>query len=570
MLPPHTARYLGTRHMASSAHYLGAQAAYEILEAGGNAIDAGVAGGIALSIVQSEFLNFAGVAPIVVRTADGRVTTISGLGCWPKAASIDYFVKNHGGRIPTGIMSTVVPAAPDAWITALERFGTMSFGQIVVPAIRYATEGYCAQEITGHIVSNYMHRLETMPDNAALFLRNGEPPAAGEVLRQPDTAASLVYMAEQEAAVAARAGRRAGLDAARAAFYRGEIAERIVRFHEENGGWLTRQDLASFRVEVEPALTVEYQGLEVHGCGFWCQGPVLLQTLKILEKFNLASMKHNSSAYIHLIVEALKLAFADRHAYYGDTKFVEIPGSELLSSDYAKQRSVLIDPNSAHDGMPDCGETSVELGRQRPAASPKWCEPPIDTSYISVVDREGNSFSATPSDDRLNSPLVPGTGLVPSPRGTQSFLDPNHPAAVGPGRRPRLTPSPATVVKPGEWVMPIGSPGNDVQPQAMLQVILNLTAFGMTPREALQAPRFATYSFPATSDPHDYHPNRVTLEGRIPATTADELARLGHNIAWWPDWDWRAGCVCFVLADLKTGVKEGAPDPRRPSGCAGR
>lgn len=567
VMPTHHPRIFGVRHMAASAHYLGAQAALEMLDAGGNAVDAGVAGGIALQIVQGEFLNFAGVAPIVLRMADGETVSISGLGSWPQAASIDYFNAHHGGRIPTGIMRTVVPGAPDAWITALERYGTMAFGDVAKAAVRYARTGYAAQSITEEVVRDHRHLIEAWPENEAVYLPGGRVPEPGQILRQPEAAASLDYMADEERVASASGGRLAGLEAARAAFYRGDIAEKIVRYHEENGGWMTRDDLSSFRVEVETAPRIIWRGAEVYGCGPWCQGPVLLQTLKLLEAFELP--EHNSARYVHLLTEALKLAFADRHAYYGDPRFIDVPLQELLSESYAAQRRGLLRWDAAHPGMPEPGVTSVVPGATRHAATPEWRDPGIDTSYICVVDRHGNAFSATPSDDVLNGPMIPSTGFVPSTRGMQSWLDPAHPACLAPGKRPRLTPSPALIVKPGEWVMPMGSPGNDVQPQAMLQVLLNSIVFKMSPQEAIDQPRFATYSFPATTDPHDFSPGRLALEDRFDEETCLVLSALGHDVVRWPGWEWRAGSVCLVWGDLRTGLLEGGADTRRPGGVRG-
>jgi gamma-glutamyltranspeptidase/glutathione hydrolase len=263
----------------------------------------------------------------------------------------------------------------------------------------------------------------------------------------------------------------------------------------------------------------------------------------------------------------MKLAFADREAYYGDPRHVKVPADALLDPGYATLRRGLLDPLRAFPEMPPPGDP---VGRQ--PVLPSWTGPQgtgrgrsnLDTSYVAVVDRDGNAFSATPSDVSTDTPVVPGTGLAVSSRGSQSWLVPEHPSAVAGGKRPRLTTNPAMVFRDGRLVMPFGSPGGDVQAQAMLQVLLNLVVFGMTPQVAVEAPRFATQSFPDSFWPHRYFPGRVTLEGRIPDATADALAGIGHTVARWPDWEWRAGAVCLVRVD-DAGVRWAAADPRRDS-----
>jgi gamma-glutamyltranspeptidase/glutathione hydrolase len=322
---------------------------------------------------------------------------------------------------------------------------------------------------------------------------------------------------------------------------------------------------------VERALKVSWDGAEVYICGPWCQGPVLGQTMALLEGTDLKALGHNSPAYIHHLVEVLKLAYADRHRYYGDPKFVDVPMGDLLSERYLAERRRLVDPRKASPGMPEAGALPPGGSKVHPKAAPGSfvSEDVLDTSYVCAVDRHGNAFSATPSDGSAGAPIVPGLGFVPSTRGVQSWTDPSVPAVLAPGKRPRLTPSPVMLRKPGEWIMPIGSPGNDVQPQAILQVLLNVHLFGMTPQEAVEAPRFATFSFPRSSDPHSYNPGLLKLEGRMPQSTFGALSELGHDVAGWPDWEWVAGAVCTIVADARTRTLEGGSDPRRPTAVAG-
>jgi gamma-glutamyltranspeptidase/glutathione hydrolase len=568
----HRPTIAGTRHAIATGHYLAATAGFAILEAGGNAIDAGCAAGIALGVLQSDLVDVAGVAPIMIYLAESReVVTIAGLGPWPKALDPELFMREHGGRIPKGVLRTVVPAAPDAWITALKRWGTMSFGEVAAAATRFARDGFPMYPLMAASLERHAADHRAWPSSAAIFLPNGRPPAAGELFRQTDLGASLQYMADEEKASAGR-GRDAGLDAARDAFYRGDIARKILAFMRQEGGLLSAEDLAEYRSPVGPPERRRFGDLEVFTCGAWCQGPVLLQTLALLEGTDLAALGHNSADYLHLLTEALKLAFADREAYYGDPALVEVPLATLISEEYAARRRQLIRPDRASPEMPPPGEIDGP-GRRgfgdlaRGAGDPN---PEPDTSYVCVADRFGNLFSATPSDGSYGSPVVPGTGLIPSNRGSQSRPDPRHPAGVAPGRRPRLTPNPALAIKGGgERMMPFGTPGGDVQSQAMLQVLLNRFVFGHDLQAAIESPRFASYSYPSSFAPFDYYPGRLAVEARIPEAVIGELARRGHEIQRWPDWIWTAGAVCAIEVDRKRGIIEAGADPRRAAYALG-
>ncbi|MBV8888376.1 MAG: gamma-glutamyltransferase family protein [Alphaproteobacteria bacterium] len=564
-----------TRHAIAAGHYLAATAGFAILEAGGNAVDAGVAAGIALGVLQSDLVNVAGVAPIMIYLAERReVVTIAGLGTWPRALDPELFQREHGGKIPVGVLRTVVPAAPDAWITALRRYGTMSFGEVAAAAIRLARDGFPMYPLMAASLDKQAERLCGWPSSAAVFLPGGRPPAAGEVFRQTDLAASLQYMADEERAAAGKGngrGREAGLETARDAFYRGDIAKKIVGFMKEQGGLLAAEDLAEYHSPVGPPERRRFGDLDVFTCGAWCQGPLLLQTLALLEGTDVAALGHNSADYIHNLTEALKLAFADREAYYTDPATGTVPLPTLISSEYAAERRKLIRPDRAWPEMPPAGELPGDLGgsapRLRPSAPNPNPEP--DTSYVCAADRWGNLFSATPSDGCYGSPIVPGTGLIPSNRGSQSRPDPRHPAGAAPGKRPRLTPNPALAIKGGDQFLPFGTPGGDVQTQAMLQVLLNIFVHGQDVQSAIESPRFASYSYPSSFAPYDYYPGRLNVEGRVPESVTADLARRGHQIERWPDWIWLAGAVCAILVDKQRGVLEAGADPRRAAYALG-
>jgi gamma-glutamyltranspeptidase / glutathione hydrolase len=554
----------GARHAVSAGHYLAASAGFAILEAGGNAVDAGCAAGIALGVLQPDLVNVAGVAPILIRMADGTVESIAGLGHWPRSIPADYFMTHHGGKMPAGVLRTVVPAAPDAWITALERHGTMGFFEVAQFAIRFAGEGFATNALLAGTIAGHRDEYARWPQNAAIFLPGGAPPAVSSRFVQSDLARTLSFMAEEDrTAVKAGKGRLGGLAAAHAAFYRGDIAREIVDFQRREGGFLSMEDMAGFRSRIEPVVRRNWRGHEVLVCGPWCQGPALMQALLLAEKLGLDGLAHNSPEYLHLITEALKAALADREHHMGDPLFVDVPLEALLSDAHLAARAALVDRARAHPGVPDpilpaTTHLPAPMGDVLPTIE-------ADTSYVAVVDRWGNAFSATPSDGSWNSPVVPGTGLVPSPRGTQSRPDPKHPAGVAPGKRPRLTPNPAMVVTREGGVMPFGTPGGDVQIQAMLQVLLNVLHFGMDVQSAIEAPRVATYSFPSSFAPYEYFPARLAVESRIPAETRAALSARGHEVKDWPEMTWLAGSVEAVLSDPAAGLVRAGADPRRPA-----
>jgi gamma-glutamyltranspeptidase/glutathione hydrolase len=563
----------GARYMISAGHYLATQAGHAVLEAGGNAVDAGVAAGIALGVVHSDQVQFSGVAPIIVYlAARDEAVVISGLGWWPLATRPELFVEEHGGHIPLGLLRTVVPAAPDAWLQALGRYGTMSFGDVAAAAIRYARDGYTMHPVMAHYIERYADSYRQWPQNVAIYMAAGRPPRPGELFVQTDLARSIQHMVDEERAASPR-GRAAGLAAARDAFYRGDLAAAMVKYHRENGGWLTANDLATYRSEIEAPVRTSFHGTEVLSCGPWCQGPVLLQMLALLEGDDLRALGHNSPAYVHLVAEAMKLCFADRERYYGDPRFVDVPMDALLSPAYAQARRRLIRDDRAWAEMPPAGDVGGVDGSaptRLPAAMARGGEAlPGDTSYVCVVDRHGNAFSATPSDVSWESPIIPRLGFCPSSRGSQSWATPGHPSSVQPKKRPRLTPNPALALRRGALLMPFGAPGGDLQPQGMLQVFLNHAVFGMSAQEAVEAPRFVTHSFPGSFEPHPYHPGRLDLETGIGSATGDALAALGHRVQWLPELSIGTAGVCAIVADREAGILYGGADPRRAARAMG-
>ncbi|MSO65548.1 MAG: gamma-glutamyltransferase family protein [Alphaproteobacteria bacterium] len=579
-----------TRHAAASGHYLATQAAFQILEAGGNAVDAGVAGAIALGVLESELVSFTGVAPMIFYMAErGEVVTIDGLGVWPQAASCEHFVRNHGGKIPKGILRSVVPGAPDAFFTALERYGTMSFADVAATAIRFAREGFPMYPLMNELLTKQAGGIRELAENARIYLPKGQAPAIGDLFVQADYGATLQYLADAEAKAAKTGGRVAGIEAARAAFYRGDVAAAIDRHQRENGGLLAASDMADYRARVEPPVSVRFGDHQVFGCGPWCQGPMLLQEIAILKGANVAAMGHNSADYIHTIVETVKLAAADRERYFGDPRFVDVPMGALLDDRYAEARFKMIQPERACPDLPPAGTVAADAaawGRSGasggvPRRANVWRSDSgsdahvgdkrgLDTSYVCVVDRHGNAFSCTPSDGMPASSIVPGLGIGPSQRGSQTWAVPGHPSMIEPGKRPRLTCNPALAIgRDGKFVMPFGTPGADIQTQAMLQVYLNLFAFGMNPQAAVEAPRVASMGIPDSFEPHTYTPGLVKIEGGIDTAVGETLAQRGHVVEWWPEGFWQFGSVCAILDDRENGTMRAVADHRRTGAAQG-
>ena len=556
----------GVTHMVSSGHYLAAAAGYRVLEQGGNAVDAGVASGIAINVTLPHMTSFGGVAPIVIYVAEtNEVVTISGLGRWPKAVSLELFLDTYG-EIPRGIPRSVVPSACDAWLTALELYGTMSFEQVVTPALELAEEGFPASHRLAASIAGSAAVLRGSPEAMAAFMPADKPPAVGDTLRRPGLAMVFRWMIDAERRASSE-GRRRGVRAARDVFYKGEVAERMTRFCQQRGGYLTMDDFADFHARVEPPETASYKGVRRLHLRRLVPGPVAAAGAEHPRGHRHVGMGHNSAAYVHTAVEAVKLAFADRDAYYGDPDFVDVPMEMLLSKEHAAERRALIDPGSAWPEMPPAGGAAGQAASvsSSPDDGGPW---EGDTSYTCVVDGAGNAFSATPSDGEVGVPLVPEIGMAISTRGSQSWLDPEHPSSLAPWKRPRLTPNPALALRDGRLFMPFGTPGGDAQVQAMAQLFLNVVEFGMDPQQAIEAPRFVSMSFPNSFWPHAYRPGVLAVESRIGDDVLSGLTDRGHSIERWPDWEALTGGACAIKADR--GALFAGADPRRESYAIGR
>jgi gamma-glutamyltranspeptidase/glutathione hydrolase len=393
----------------------------------------------------------------------------------------------------------------------------------------------------------------------------------GEIYVQRDIAGFFTRLMNAESRERRR-GRKEGLAAAHDAFYKGEIAERIVKFVQEprldstgkrHCGLITKEDLQRYATRVEEPVTANYRGYDVFKCGPWSQGPVFLQQLALLEGYELGAMRHNSPEYIHLLIEAAKLAFADRESYYGDPDFVEVPLDVLLSREYAATRRKLIDPDRASMELRP-GNASAYRPREQQGGSDIHKG---DTTHLDAMDRWGNMLSATPSGGWFrSSPVIEGLGFPLGTRLQMFSLDPGHPNCLRPGKRPRTTLTPSLALKDGRPYMVFGTPGADQQDQWSLQFFLNCVDFGMNLQVAVDAPTFHTGHFPSSFHPHGAEPGALYLEGRIPRETIASLGEKGHVVR--VGGDWSHGRVLGIRFDAESGTISGAATARMETGYA--
>ena len=569
---------MGTYGAVAAGHYLAAEIGMQVLERGGNAIDAGVAAGFCLNLVKPQSNGIGGEAPILIyRNADGptpRLAAINGQGPAPRRATIAWFREQGIDPIPgDGLLPATVPASFGSWVTALLYYGTLGLKETLGPVVELARSGFAVYPHLQAQIARYADKFRAeWPSTAEVFLDNGRVPAVGWLLRQPRWADTFQRAIDVELRERHR-GREAALRATLDYFYRGPVAEQAVRFAAEtpvldasgraNRGLLALEDFAEFRTKVEPPVTVNYRGLDVYKCGPWSQGPVFLQQLTLLEGFDLAKLGHNTPEYIHTVVEAAKLAFADREQYYGDPAFVDVPLDRLLSKEYAARRRALIDPDVA---SPDLRPGDAPPTRPRTVVG----DPRVytgDTTHLDVIDAQGNLFAATPSGAWIqSSPVVPGLGFPLGTRGQQFYLDPDHPNALAPGKRPRTTLSPSLVLKDGRPHLVFGTPGGDQQDQWTLQFFLNVVDFGLDLQAAIDAPTFHSAHFPSSFYPHGAFPNRLVVEGRIPPEVRAALAAKGHEVVL--SGDWAHGQVTACRFTPETGLIEAAASPRFPSAYA--
>jgi gamma-glutamyltranspeptidase/glutathione hydrolase len=567
--PPRTMKQVlwGSQYAVSSMRAQATMAAERILRDGGNAFDAIVAGQAALAVVHPAANGIGSDAVLLVYDAkEKKVWSINAEGTAPKLATIEWYKQNHDGKLPVddSLLAGSVPGVPDAWYILLSRWGTMSFAEVLAPAIELAGEGYALSR--GEARSFESERLAKYPSSQQVYAPGGKKWKTGEVFRNPGLANTFRRLVEAEQQAAGQ-GREAGLRAARDRFYKGDIARAMAEFSEKNGGLFRYEDFASYSATVEEPVSVNYRGYEVYKNPSATQGPAELFMLTLLEGYDLKAMGHNSADYIHTGVEAVKLAMADRDTYLGDMDFIRIPYEGLLSEQYAADRRKLIDPEKASEefrpGEPEKYMSGFEtVNRPRDINLEGDADHTGDTSYITVVDRERNAISFTPSlHSGYGTKIVMGDlGFFLNCRGDYFSLVPGHANALEPGKRPRSTLQGTLVMKDGKPFLVTGSPGGDDQCMRTLQTLLNIVDFGMNVQQAIEAPRWTTESFPSSVFPHTMYPGDLKVESRVAPDVRGELVRRGHKVTVNPPWSMSQNAA--ILIDPETGSLAAGADPR--------
>ncbi|MBV9622557.1 MAG: gamma-glutamyltransferase [Acidobacteria bacterium] len=558
----------GRQAAVSSMRAQATEAARKILEAGGNAFDAAVAGQAALGITDFADNGLGSDAVVLVYVAgENRVYSVNAEPRAPKLATIEWYEKNAGGSIPEsdGLLSGGLPGVVDAWYVLLDRWGTMSFEQVLQPAIELAEKGFPLGESSAADIAETKKILK-YPTTLKVYVPNGRAPRAGEIFRNPDLARTLGKLVEAEQANKHK-GRRQALKAARDRFYKGDIARELASFSEANGGLFRYQDFAEYTAEIETPVSIDYRGYRIYKNPSASQGPAELIALNLLEGFDLGALGHNSPDFLHNSVEAMKLAMADREKYLGDQDFIRIPYDGLLSKDYARDRRSLIDPQKASlDLRPGSPEKFVKS-----ASAVTQLSPPVlsgnashdgDTSYIAVVDKTRNMVSFEPSlHSSFGTGVVMGTtGLIFNCRGDYYSLVRGEANALEPGKRPRSTLQSTLLMKDGQPYAILGSPGGDDQVMRTMQTLINLLDFGMNIQQAIEAPRWSTRSFPASPFPHTMDPGDMAVEARIPEATRQALRARGHKLRVVPAWS--LGSNAGIIIDRSTDVLSAGADPR--------
>jgi gamma-glutamyltranspeptidase/glutathione hydrolase len=596
----------GTFGMVSSTHWLASQSAMAVLEDGGNAYDAAVAGAFVLHVVEPHLNGPAGEVPILLAPADGEVRVLCGQGVAPAGATIAHYRGLGLDLVPgTGPLAAAVPGAFDAWMLLLRDHGTKPLADVLKYAIGYAEHGHPPVERVGETVETVRELFETeWTSSAEVYLPGGKAPRPGELLRNPALAATWKRLLSETAGAGSREAR---IEAAREVWRSGFIAEALVRqagqptmdtSGERHTGTLTPADLAGWSATYETPVSYDWNGWTVCKPGPWSQGPVLLQQLALLPP---ELPRYGSAEYVHLLVEGCKLAMADREAWYGDA--ADVPLDDLLSAEYNTARRTLVGEKASHDLRPGspggrtprlCAHARVAAAAQegfdalgvgeptvaKSPTSPVPGEPEVtadgtsrgDTCHLDVVDRWGNMVSATPSGGWLQSnPVAPELGFPLGTRLQMAWLEEGLPNSLTPGRRPRTTLTPSIALREGVPVMAFGTPGGDQQDQWQLHFLLAVALRaqvrgGLDLQGAIDAPNWHNDSFPGSFYPRGMRPGSVTVESRTDPAVVEDLRRRGHEVT--VGGPWSEGRLCAVARDPETGVLSAAANPRGIQGYA--
>lgn len=588
----------GTFGMSASTHWLATATAQAVLERGGNAFDAAVAGAFVLHVVEPHLNGPGGDLVAIVKSADAETpVVVMGQGPAPARATIEHYRAQGLDLVPgAGALAAAVPGAVDAWLLLLRDHGTWELGDVLAYAIGYARDGHPlvpgAAATIARVAELFRDHWTTSAD---LWMPDGAPPPAGTLMRNPAYAAVLDALVHASCTVRddGPVGRAARIDAARREWRTGVVAQEAAAFaatphrHSHGGdhaGVITADDFAAFEASYEEPVSRTFRGRTVVKAGAWTQGPALLQTLALLEPLDDDLLDPSQEAGAHTILEAQKLALADRDAWFGDA---DVDLDALLADDYVAQRRELIAPIASADFRP--GELPGRTGFRPPLrtadampAAAGTGEPTVDraqgrvsrngetrgdTCHIDVIDRWGNVVSATPSGGWLqSSPVIPALGFCLGTRLQMTWLEPGHASSLTPGRRPRTTLTPTLVLRGGEAEFAIGSPGGDQQDQWQLLALLRIIVGGYTPQQAIDAPALHTTAMPESFWPRTWTPAGAVVEDRLGDAVIDGLVRRGHAVT--RAGDWSLGRVSAVGRDLDTGLLWAAANPRGMQGYA--
>jgi gamma-glutamyltranspeptidase/glutathione hydrolase len=581
----------GTFGVVTSTHWLATAAGMAMLEKGGNAFDACVAAGFVLQIVEPHLVGPGGDMPAVLHSArTGRTEVLCAQGPAPAGATIKAYRDLGLSLIPgSGLLATVIPGAFDGWMLMLRDHGRLPLRTVLEPAIGYALNGHpLLPRVADQIASLKAFFLAEWPTSAAVYLPGGSPPKARALFSNGAVAATYQrILAEAEAA---GADREAQIERARQVWRQGYVAEAVDRFcrtqrvmdasGQRNPGVLTGHDMAGWSATYEAPVRARYHNWEVCKAGFWSQGPMFLQALGILERFDIAAMDPAGADFIHHVAEALKLAFADREAYYGDPAFVDGPWRTLLSGAYAAERASLVGPAASHEQRPGVipgheeqvrrNLDSLRLAGATRAGGATVGEPTLqsmlatarrgDTVHIDVVDAEGNMVAATPSGGWLqSSPVIPELGFPLNSRAQMFWLEEGLPGSLAPGKRPRTTLTPSLAYEDGEPRLVFGTPGGDQQEQWQLAFFLRRVHHGLNLQEAIDLPMFHTAHAPSSFYPREARPGHLMVEESVGEETLAALAARGHAVERAEAWTVGRNTAAEKAAD---GLLKAAATPR--------
>ena len=596
----------GTFGMVASTHWLASAAGMAVLEKNGNAFDAAVAAGLVLQVVEPHLNGPGGEVPVIAYDqARGETFVVCGQGTAPAGATVEAYQGLGLDLVPgSGLLAATVPGSFGAWMLLLREYGRLPLRDVIGYAIGYAESGYpLLPSISWGIASVADLFREHWTSSAEVYLPGGGVPAPGT--RFTNQALAGTYRKVLDEAEAASGDRDEQIDAARRAWYEGFVAEAIGRFAatevmdttgERHRGFLTAHDLATWRPRLEAPVTYDYEGLTVCKTGPWGQGPVFLQQLALLEGFDLASMEPGGAEYIHTVIEAGKLAFADREAWYGDPDFTDVPLGDLLSKEYNHERRQLITatgsaelrpgaPNGRKPELPafavnPFGAQGFEGSSGDPGLDPTSGEPLTthiqasarargarrgDTCHLDVADWWGNVVTATPSGGWLqSSPVIPELGFCLGTRGQMFTLTPGLPGTIMPGKRPRTTLSTTLALRDGEPYLAFGTPGGDQQDQWTLGFFLNHVHYGMNLQQAIDFPAFHSRHMPSSFYPRESSPGAVDVEERVGPAVVEELRRRGHDVTVRPPWS--LGRISAV--SRRSGMLYAGSNPRGMQGYA--